>query len=533
MDRAYNPQTVEYDDLSFLTSMHYDVLTSKGRGEPMDIRPKDVKERVPSSQEGIFTTNNGAPVISDDRSLKVGWRGPTLLEDHYLREKLMSFDHERIPERVVHARGCGAYGVFKAYGAFRSSKGDRDVEDITCAKFLKGGETDVFVRFSQVIGGLGSSDTVRDVRGFAVKFYTEEGNYDLVGNNIPVFFIQDGMKFPDLAHAIKQEPDSDIPTATAAHDNFWDFISLTPESIHMILWVLSDVGLPRSYRTMEGAAVHSFTMINKEGKLHLVKLHWKPVLGVETLSNEAAKYLMRDPDYLRRDLRVAIEEGKYPVYYLCVQLMPFEDQNNYEFDPLDPTKVWDEERFPFYTVGEMTLSKNVDNHFAEVEQSAFHPGHLVPGIGLSNDPLLQGRLFSYLDTQISRLGVNFGELPVNRAKVCNNQRDGKSRHTIFKGKINYSPSGFAHCRVMGKTVEGRIYEEGEKTREIPDKWMDHFTQARYKYETMTDKQKDHLIKAFYYELGRVESLDIRHRMISLLHKVHEELASRVAAGLIL
>ena len=396
------------------------------------------------SREELLTTNQGVVVADNDNSLRMGPRGPILLADHILREKITHFDHERIPERVVHARGSGVYGHFTC---------TRAMGEFTSASFLDrvGKTTPTFVRFSQVVGNKGSADTVRDVRGFATKFYTDDGNYDLVGNNIPIFFIQDGIKFPDLVHAIKPQPDSDMPQASAAHDNFWDFISLTPESTHIIFWLLSDIGVMRSYRTMEGAGVHAFKFINARGRVHFVKFHWRPVLGVETMTwTQAQRLAGLDPDYLRRDLWEAIKRGQFPEYIFAVQLMPLEREHDFEFDPLDPTKVWDEARFPLMECGRMVLDRNPSNHFAEVEQVTFHPGHLVPGIDLTDDPLLQVRLFSYLDTQLRRVGPNFAELPINRplVPVHNNQRDGFARMHVHHGSVNYEPNTRAKGRPL-------------------------------------------------------------------------------------
>jgi len=571
MDLALNPPTNEISDHALLSSTHYDVLTRAGDPVAADLPKEDYSKEeylpepppngqiranyVPSPHEegcSLLTTDQGEPIYDNQNSLKVGNRGSTLLQDHKLREKIMSFDHERIPERVVHARGSGAYGEFTAYSRlipFRegtiSPYNDMPIQEITMAHFLQGEgqKTPTFVRFSQVIGSKGSSDTVRDARGFATKFYTEEGVYDLVGNNIPVFFIQDGIMFPDLVHAIKPQPDSEMPQTSAAHDNFWDFISLTPESMHMILWVLSDIGVMASYRLMEGAGVNTFTMINQNGRIRFVKFHWKPREGIRTMTwKQAQKLAGEDPDYLRRDLWEAIKREQYPVWDLCIQIMPIEDEYEYEFDPLDPTKIWDEERFPFFRIGEMILNRNPSNHFAEVEQSAFHPGHVVPGIDFSNDSLLHARLFSYLDTQITRVGVNFADLPVNRPlnKVRNNQRDGKARIKIHRGPVNYDPNTRSGgCPMSIRNIDPSApqpasqYQEGYKVRERGPKWHDHFSQPRRKYELMTPEQKDHLVSAFHYELGHVYSIPIRRRMINLIRQVHEELAERVAAGLVL
>jgi len=400
----------------------------------------------------FLTTNQGVRINDNQNSLKAGPRGATLLEDFIFREKMMHFDHERIPERVVHARGSGAHGVFQVY---------ESMAKYTKAKFLQDPsvETPVFVRFSTVVGSRGSTDMPRDVRGFAVKFYTEDGNYDLVGNNMPVFFIQDAQKFPDLVHSIKPEPDNEIPQASAAHDTFWDFISLMPESMHMIMWVLSDRALPRSFRMMEGFGVHTFRLINDAGESHFVKFHWKPLLGVHAVTwEESQKISGKDPDFLRRDLWKAIESGAFPEWEFGVQIVPEADEHKFGFDLLDPSKIIPEELVPVKRIGKMTLNRNPDNFFAETEQVAFHPGHVVPGIDFTNDPLLQGRLFSYLDTQLIRLGgPNFHEIPINRpiAPVHNNQRDGYHRHTINQGKTSYDPNSLANgCPFQAMIKDG-------------------------------------------------------------------------------
>ncbi|RYD71953.1 MAG: catalase, partial [Sphingobacteriales bacterium] len=378
-----------------------------------------------------MSSNTGVKINDDQNSLKAGDRGATLLEDFILREKITHFDHERIPERVVHARGSGAHGIFKVY---------EDLSPLTCANFLCKPETEtpVFVRFSTVAGSRGSTDLARDVRGFAVKFYTQQGNFDLVGNNVPVFFIQDAIKFPDLIHAVKPEPDNEMPQAASAHDTFWDFISQLPESAHMIMWAMSDRALPRSYRMMEGFGVHTFRLINAEGKSNFVKFHWKPLLGVHAVAWDEAQVISgKDPDFHRRDLWDAIEAGSFPEWELGIQVVPEEDEHKYDFDLLDPTKLIPEELVPVQRIGKMTLNRNPDNFFAETEQSAFHIGHVVPGIDFTNDPLLQGRLFSYTDTQLIRLGgPNFQEIPINRPinPVHNNQRDGYMRQSINRGK---------------------------------------------------------------------------------------------------
>ena len=482
----------------------------------------------------FLTTNQGVRINDNQNSLKAGPRGATLLEDFIFREKMMHFDHERIPERVVHARGSGAHGVFQVY---------ESMAKYTKAKFLQDPsvETPVFVRFSTVVGSRGSTDMPRDVRGFAVKFYTEDGNYDLVGNNMPVFFIQDAQKFPDLVHSIKPEPDNEIPQASAAHDTFWDFISLMPESMHMIMWVLSDRALPRSFRMMEGFGVHTFRLINDAGESHFVKFHWKPLLGVHAVTwEESQKISGKDPDFLRRDLWKAIESGAFPEWEFGVQIVPEADEHKFGFDLLDPSKIIPEELVPVKRIGKMTLNRNPDNFFAETEQVAFHPGHVVPGIDFTNDPLLQGRLFSYLDTQLIRLGgPNFHEIPINRpiAPVHNNQRDGYHRHTINQGKTSYDPNSLANgCPFQAMIKDGGFasYSEkidAEKIRARSDSFHDHFSQATMFYNSQSKAEKKHLIDAFLFELGKVKTVEIRKRMVGLLTQVDAGLATRVADGL--
>lgn len=481
-----------------------------------------------------LTTNQGVRVDNTDNSLKAGARGPTLLEDFHLREKMTHFDHERIPERVVHARGSGAHGYFQVY---------EPMAELTKARFLQDPsvKTPVFVRFSTVVGFRGSADTVRDVRGFATKFYTEDGVYDLVGNNMPIFFIQDGIKFPDLVHAVKPEPHNEIPQASAAHDNFWDFTSLMPESMHMIMWVLSDRALPRSYRMMEGFGVHTFRFINEQGKARFVKFHWKPLLGMHSLVwDEVQKLAGKDPDFNRRDLWEAIEMGEYPEFELGVQIVEEEDEHKFDFDLLDATKIIPEEDVPVRPVGKMVLNRNPDNFFAETEQVAFHPGHVVPGIDFTNDPLLQGRLFSYLDTQLIRLGgPNFAEIPINRS-VCpvhNNQRDGYMRQTIDKGKVNYSPNSLGGGCPMTNPENLRTFVhyaervEGHKIRERSDSFKDHFSQATLFWNSLSEPEKDRLVSAAHFELGKVNHKEIRQRMVDLFNQIDHEFAKRVAKGI--
>ena len=481
-----------------------------------------------------LTTDQGVRVSHTDDSLKAGERGPTLMEDFHFREKLTHFDHERIPERVVHARGSGAHGYFEPY---------QSMAEYTSAKFLqdRGTRTPVFARFSTVVGFRGSADTVRDVRGFATKFYTEDGNFDLVGNNMPIFFIQDAIKFPDLVHSIKPEPHNEIPQASAAHDTFWDFVASTPETVAMIMWLLSDRGIPRSYRTMEGFGVNTFRFVNAQGQARFIKWHWKPKYGLAQLVwDEAQKIAGKDPDYHRRDLWNSIEMGHYPEFELGVQMIEERDEHNFDFDILDPTKFWPEEMIPIMPVGKMVLHRNPDNFFAETEQVAFHPGNLVPGIDFSNDPLLQGRLFSYLDTQLIRLGgPNFHEIPINRplAAVHTNQRDGYHRMTINKGQTAHSPNMMAdnYPRPAPAEEGGYVHYqekvEGRKVRGRSEKFKDFFSQATLFWNSMTDPEKDHIVKAFHFEVGNVERKEIQERIVELFTQVDGTLGRRIAAGL--
>jgi len=484
--------------------------------------------------EQTLTTNQGLKINNNQDSLKAEERGATLLEDFILREKITHFDHERIPERIVHARGSGAHGVFKVH---------KSMEKYTKAKFLSeaGKETPVFVRFSTVAGSKGSTDLARDVRGFAIKFYTEEGNYDLVGNNIPVFFIQDAMKFPDLVHAVKPEPDNEIPQAASAHDTFWDFISLMPESMHMIMWAMSDRAIPRSLRMMEGFGVHTFRFINSEGTAFFVKFHLKPKLGVHSVAwQEAQKISGADPDFHRRDLWEAIENGAYPEWDLGVQVVPEENEHDFDFDLLDPTKIIPEELVPVEIFGTLTLNRNPDNFFAETEQVAFHPGHLVPGIDFTNDPLLQGRLFSYTDTQLSRLGSpNFHEIPINKSvgEVHNNQRDGHMRQQIVKGKVSYEPNSIGGgCPFQAMLKDGGFASYGErvsgtKIRARSKSFVDHYSQAKLFYNSQSEYEKTHLQKALIFELSKVTIHPIRERMVGQLNFIDKDLAKIVAEKL--
>lgn len=505
-------------------------LTTGNGGEP--------HQRTESGD--VLTTNHGVPIADNQNSLKSGARGPTLLEDFVLREKIFHFDHERIPERIVHARGSGAHGVFVATD---------DISDLSrAAVFNKGEETEVFVRFSTVAGGAGSVDTPRDVRGFAVKFYTSEGNWDLVGNNIPVFFIQDAIKFPDLVHAVKMEADRGYPQAGSAHDTFWDWASLMPETTHMLMWAMSDRTLPRSYRTIEGFGVHTFELINAEGKVSFVKFHWKPRLGLQsTIWDEALKLQAADNDYHRRDLFEAIDTGAFPQWDLGIQVFDREFAEAQPYDVLDATKLIPEEDVPVRLIGTLTLNRNVDNFFAETEQVAFLPTNVPPGIGFSNDPLLQGRLFSYLDTQNSRLGTtNFHQIPVNapRCPFGNFQRDGKMQTIVPKGRANYEPNSLADHGEEGGPHESLTQgyatvhaetgtdETGEKLRVRSDTFADHYSQARMFYLSQTESEQAHIASSFVFELSKVGLLDqVPPRMLANLRNVDEDLAKRVADGL--
>jgi len=482
----------------------------------------------------LLTTNQGIRVNDNQNSLKAGDRGPTLMEDFIFREKITHFDHERIPERVVHARGSAAHGYFQVY---------ESMAEYTMADFLQDPSvrTPVFVRFSTVVGSRGSSDLARDVRGFAVKFYTQHGNFDLVGNNIPVFFIQDAMKFPDLVHAVKPEPHNEMPQAASAHDTFWDFISLFPESMHMIMWVMSDRAIPRSLRMMEGFGVHTFRLVNARGKARFVKFHWKPLLGLHAVVwDEAQKISGKDPDFHRRDLWESIESGNYPEWELGVQIVEEKDEHSFDFDLLDPTKIIPEEIVPVQRIGRLTLNRNPDNFFAETEQVAFHVANVVPGIDFTNDPLLQGRLFSYLDTQLIRLGgPNFHEIPINRpvAPIHNNQRDGYMRQTINRGQVSYDPNNlrggcpFQAGMDMGGFTSYAERIDAQKIRERSPSFFDHFSQATLFYNSQTEVEKDHIVRALRFELGKVETPPIRERMLFLLAQVDKSLANRVADGL--
>lgn len=475
-----------------------------------------------------MTTQVGTPISDDQNSLKVGQRGPHLLEDQVFREKLFHFDHERIPERVVHARGYGVHGTFEL---------TEDLSDITCAKVLTevGEKTDVFVRFSTVAGNKGSPDLARDVRGFATKFYTKEGNWDLVGNNIPVFFIQDAMKFPDLIHAAKQEPDRAFPQAQTAHDNFWDFISLMPEAVNMALWIMSDRTIPRSLRFMEGFGVHTFRLVNSDGESTFVKFHWKPRQGMQSvLWDEAVKINGADPDFHRRDMWDAIQSGDYPQWDLGLQIFDDEFADAFEFDVLDATKIIPEEQIPVRKVGTMTLDRMPDNFFMDTEQVAFQTGNIVPGIDHSNDPLLQGRNFSYLDTQLKRLGgPNFNHIPVNAPKCpfAHLQQDGHMAMHNPRGRANYEPNSHGEGPREDPEKGFRSYpaeEAGPKERVRSETFADHYSQARQFYLSQTAVEQNHIADAFSFELSKVERLEIRKRMVSHLLLVDEDLARTVA-----
>jgi len=499
----------------------------------VDSKRSDLSKNVETGEGEFLTTNQGLKINDDQNSLKAGERSATLLEDFILREKITHFDHERIPERIVHARGSAAHGIFEAYG---------NANQYTKAKFLqRGTKTPVFARFSTVAGSKGSTDLARDVRGFSVKFYTEEGNYDFVGNNIPVFFIQDAIKFPDLIHAVKPEPHTEIPQAASAHDTFWDFISLMPESMHMIMWAMSDRALPRSLRMMEGFGVHTFRLINEQGKSVFVKFHWKPLLGVHSVAwDEAQKISGKDSDFHKRDLWEAINNGAFPEWEFGIQVVEEKDEHKFEFDLLDPTKLIPEELVPVIRIGKMTLNRNPDNVFAETEQVAFHPGHLVPGIDFSNDPLLQGRLFSYTDTQLSRLGSpNFHEIPINRSvnTVHNNQREGHMRQMINQGQSSYHPNTLGGgCPYQAMMREGGFtsFEEridSKKIRARSKSFFDHYSQATLFYNSQSEPEKNHIINALRFELGKLEHPEIRERVVGLLRLIDKSLAQQVADGL--
>ncbi|HEX5648839.1 MAG TPA: catalase [Steroidobacteraceae bacterium] len=500
-------------------------------GENLTARPLTCMRADSTGRK--LTTNQGVPVADNQHSLKLGLRGPALLEDFILREKLTHFDHERIPERVVHARGSGAHGYFECY---------QSLAEITRASLFRemGKRTPVFVRFSTVAGERGSADTVRDARGFAVKFYTDEGIWDLVGNNIPVFFIQDAMKFPDLVHALKPEPHHAIPQASSAHDTFWDFVSLMPESTHMLMWVMSDRAIPRSYRMMQGFGVHTFRFLNAASESRFVKFHWTPLAGTHSLAwDEAVKIAGADADFHRRDLWEAIEAGTYPEYELGVQVFSEDQAEEWSFDVLDATKIVPEELVPITPVGRLVLNRNPDNFFGETEQVAFCAAHIVPGIDFSNDPLLAGRIHSYIDTQLTRLGgPNFHEIPVNApvVEVHNNQRDGLHRHTLHRGRVSYEPNSLAGgSPFQGGAGAGftsfREPIEADKVRGKPQRFAEHYTQAELFWNSQSPVEQEHIARAFRFELTRVQTPAVRNRVVAQLANVSPVLASKVAAGL--
>ncbi|WFE97184.1 catalase [Micromonospora sp. WMMD987] len=520
------------------TTPHDPLPPKKEQGAPETRTPTGAVTGAPAvanGQQGAFlTTAQGARLRDTDHSLKAGTRGPTLLQDHHLREKITHFDHERIPERVVHARGAGAHGVFTGYGA----------QEVTRAGFLrKGKETPVFVRFSTVLGSRGSADTVRDTRGFATKFYTDEGTFDLVGNNMPVFFIQDAIKFPDIIHAGKPHPDREIPQAQSAHDTFWDFVSLHTEAQHHTMWNMSDRGIPRSYRTMEGFGVHTFRLVNAAGATVLAKFHWKPKLGVHSLEWEEAQLLSgMDSDFHRRDLYDAIEAGAYPEWELGLQVFPDTPEETFAgIDLLDPTKIVPEELAPVQPVGKLVLNRTPTNFFAETEQVAFHLGHLVPGIDVTNDPLLQGRLFSYVDTQLTRLGgPNFAQIPINRphAPVNDMLRDGFHQHAVHAGVAPYRPNSldggnpFPAGDAENAFVDVPVtVAEAPKVRANPASFDDHFSQARLFWLSMSPVEREHIIRAYTFELGKCYHQAIRERQVQCLANIDPVLCAEVATGL--
>ena len=544
----YGEGVVEADEGAHVPPKDYTVTGSTltetassgkvGAGDPTvivgnnpTVLPLD-RVRVDATGQGL-TTNQGVPVADNQNSLKAGLRGPALLEDFILREKLTHFDHERIPERVVHARGSGAHGYFECY---------ESQAKLTKASFLaqRGKRTPVFVRFSTVAGERGSFDLARDVRGFAVKLYTDEGNFDLVGNNIPVFFIQDAMKFPDLVHAVKPEPHHAMPQAASAHDTFWDFVSLMPESTHMLMWVMSDRAIPRSYRMMQGFGVHTFRLVNAKGESRFVKFHWNPVLGTHSVDwDEAVKINGADPDFHRRDLWEAIESGNFPQWELGLQVFTEQEAERFPFDVLDATKVIPEELVPVQPVGRLVLDRNPDNFFAETEQVAFCTAHIVPGIDFSNDPLMQGRIHSYVDTQLTRLGgPNFHEIPINApiAPIYNNQRDGFHRQAIARGRVAYEPNSLAggcpfQRGAMGGFTSFPDPTPEDKVRGKPEKFAEHYSQAGLFFRSQTPVEQAHIVRGFRFELSKVQTPAIRRRMLANLANVDMDLAKLVAHGL--
>ncbi|MEN6588513.1 MAG: catalase [Proteiniphilum sp.] len=523
-----DPLPVEMSEADKKISLEVRPLT------PDNAKQQDLAVNKGGGYGNQMTTNQGLRINDDSNTLKAGERGPSLLEDFIMREKITHFDHERIPERIVHARGSGAHGVFKV---------TNPIPQFTKAKFLteKGKETSVFVRFSTVQGGRGSTDMARDIRGFAVKFYTEEGIFDLVGNNVAPFFIQDAIKLPDLIHAVKPEPRNEIPQAASAHDTFWDFVSTSPETFHTVMWLMSDRAIPRSYRMMEGFGTHSFRFINDKDESFFVKFHWKPTLGLQSLIwDENQKIAGKDTDFHRRDLWDAIQAGEFPEWDMGVQIIPEADEFKFDFDLLDPTKLVPEELVPVQIVGRMTLNRNPDNFFAETEQVAFHPGHIVPGIDFSNDPLLQGRLFSYTDTQISRLGgPNFHEIPINRpvVPVVNNQRDGIHRMTINVDETSYHPNTISDnyplqsSKEEGGFTSHRERIEAVKVRARSQSFLDHYSQPTLFYNSQTEVEKKHIADAFSFELGKVKRIAIRQNVLKMINMVDKELANQVAAQL--
>lgn len=517
---------------STVSELNTNEKTGEGPPDGENLQKGDL-DRVRSDSAGqTLTTNQGVAVGDNQSSLKIGLRGPTAMEDFILREKLTHFDHERIPERVVHARGSAAHGYFENYQPLSKYTKATPFNEA-------GKQTPVFVRFSTVAGERGSSDTARDVRGFAVKFYTDSGNWDLVGNNIPVFFIQDAMKFPDLVHAVKPEPHHAMPQASSAHDTYWDFVSLMPESTHMLLWQMSDRAIPRSYRTMQGFGVHTFRLINENNESVFCKFHWTPVAGTHSLAwDEAVKISGADPDFHRRDLWEAIEAGAYPEWELGLQIFTEAEADKFDFDVLDATKLIPVELVPLVAVGKLVLNRNPDNFFAETEQVAFCTAHIIPGIDFTNDPLLQGRIHSYLDTQISRLGgVNFHEIPINAPleEVHNNQRDGMHRQNIPRGRVAYEPNSLGggcpfQAGMQGFTSFPEPVAE-DKVRGKPEKFADHYSQATLFWISQSEIEKQHIINAFRFELTRIQVPAIRERVVSLLVNVDETLAQEVADGL--
>ncbi len=506
----------------------------------LDLSKAGVNHQKPLDEDDVMTTAQGAPIADDQNWLTAGPGGPQLLEDHIAREKIFHFDHERIPERVVHARGYGVHGEFELTDP---------IPEFTRASVLageKGSKTPVFTRFSTVAGNKGSADLARDVRGFAVKFYTDEGNWDIVGNNIPVFFIQDAIKFPDLIHAVKPAPDRGFPQAQSAHDNFWDFVTLSPESMHMVMWQMSDRTIPRSFRFMEGFGVHTFRLVNAEGKSSFVKFHWKPKQGLQSvLWNEALKINGADPDFHRRDMWDSIDAGDFPQWDLALQIFDEEFAERFEFDVLDATKIIPEEQVPLRIVGTMTLNNNVDNFFAETEQVAFCTQNIVPGIDFSDDPLLGGRNFSYLDTQLKRLGgPNFTHIPINAPKcpVRHFQQDGHMAMTNPKGRVNYEPNSWGSgegaeeergpraCPMNGFTsYEAPV--QGPKVRVRSETFADHYSQARQFYVSQTPVEQTHMANALTFELSKVGRMDIRKRMIGHLRHIDAGLAQEVCDGI--